>query len=184
MKAYSSRLCFTLFLCFIQSFTQSLKRRMSLKNTLYSCGVIYEIVSNIPKVLLEVHAYKYMNFKTRRFMNILLKTQRFIFVIIYSSVFPGVRGARGEGDLSPHGCSRGQRRNSGWGDVHREIHQRSFGSGEYFEFGEATTGIRHTDLIKETGLINVPTRCCTLLSSWLKELYLYCLLLVVFNKRK
>ncbi|XP_054637391.1 kinesin-like protein KIF13A isoform X1 [Dunckerocampus dactyliophorus] len=32
-----------------QSFTQSLKRRMSLKNTLYSCGVIYEIVSNIPK---------------------------------------------------------------------------------------------------------------------------------------
>ncbi|XP_029958359.1 kinesin-like protein KIF13A isoform X2 [Salarias fasciatus] len=32
-----------------QSFTQSLKRRMSLKNTLYSCGVSYEIVSNIPK---------------------------------------------------------------------------------------------------------------------------------------
>ncbi|XP_047216718.1 kinesin-like protein KIF13A isoform X2 [Girardinichthys multiradiatus] len=32
-----------------QSFTQSLKRRMSLKNMLYSCGVIYEIVSNIPK---------------------------------------------------------------------------------------------------------------------------------------
>ncbi|XP_056236717.1 kinesin-like protein KIF13A isoform X9 [Seriola aureovittata] len=32
-----------------QSFTQSLKRRMSLKNTLYSCGVTYEIVSNIPK---------------------------------------------------------------------------------------------------------------------------------------
>ncbi|XP_037533137.1 kinesin-like protein KIF13A [Nematolebias whitei] len=32
-----------------QSFTQSLKRRMSLKNTLYSCAVIYEIVSNIPK---------------------------------------------------------------------------------------------------------------------------------------
>ncbi|XP_021172076.2 kinesin-like protein KIF13A isoform X4 [Fundulus heteroclitus] len=32
-----------------QSFTQSLKRRMSLKNTLYACGVIYEIVSNIPK---------------------------------------------------------------------------------------------------------------------------------------
>uniref|UniRef100_A0A3Q2E1X4 Kinesin family member 13A n=1 Tax=Cyprinodon variegatus TaxID=28743 RepID=A0A3Q2E1X4_CYPVA len=32
-----------------QSFTQSLKRRMSLKNTLYSCGVIYEIVSNVPK---------------------------------------------------------------------------------------------------------------------------------------
>lgn len=34
----------------LQSFTQSLKRRMSLKNTLYSCGVTYEIVSNIPKV--------------------------------------------------------------------------------------------------------------------------------------
>uniref|UniRef100_A0A8D0CDG6 Kinesin family member 13A n=1 Tax=Scleropages formosus TaxID=113540 RepID=A0A8D0CDG6_SCLFO len=33
-----------------QSFTQSLKRRMSLKNVLYSCGVTYEIVSNIPKV--------------------------------------------------------------------------------------------------------------------------------------
>uniref|UniRef100_A0A665VKJ4 Kinesin family member 13A n=1 Tax=Echeneis naucrates TaxID=173247 RepID=A0A665VKJ4_ECHNA len=33
-----------------QSFTQSLKRRMSLKNTLYSCGLTYEIVSNIPKV--------------------------------------------------------------------------------------------------------------------------------------
>uniref|UniRef100_H3DM37 Kinesin family member 13A n=1 Tax=Tetraodon nigroviridis TaxID=99883 RepID=H3DM37_TETNG len=32
-----------------QSFTQSLKRRMSLKNTLYACGVTYEIVSNIPK---------------------------------------------------------------------------------------------------------------------------------------
>ncbi|XP_053467200.1 kinesin-like protein KIF13A isoform X3 [Ictalurus furcatus] len=32
-----------------QSFTQSLKRRMSLKNMLHSCGVMYEIVSNIPK---------------------------------------------------------------------------------------------------------------------------------------
>ncbi|XP_062421319.1 kinesin-like protein KIF13A isoform X4 [Pungitius pungitius] len=32
-----------------QSFTQSLKKRMSLKNALYSCGVTYEIVSNIPK---------------------------------------------------------------------------------------------------------------------------------------
>ncbi|XP_065126597.1 kinesin-like protein KIF13A isoform X2 [Paramisgurnus dabryanus] len=32
-----------------QSFTQSLKRRMSLKNVMYSCGVTYEIVSNIPK---------------------------------------------------------------------------------------------------------------------------------------
>ncbi|KAK5862398.1 hypothetical protein PBY51_017800 [Eleginops maclovinus] len=32
-----------------QSFTQSLKRRMSLKNALFSCGVTYEIVSNIPK---------------------------------------------------------------------------------------------------------------------------------------
>uniref|UniRef100_A0A1A8LY54 Kinesin family member 13A n=1 Tax=Nothobranchius pienaari TaxID=704102 RepID=A0A1A8LY54_9TELE len=36
-----------------QSFTQSLKRRMSLKNTLFSCGVIYEIVSNIPKASKE-----------------------------------------------------------------------------------------------------------------------------------
>ncbi|XP_061572677.1 kinesin-like protein KIF13A isoform X3 [Cololabis saira] len=32
-----------------QSFTQSLKRRMSLKNTLFSCCLAYEIVSNIPK---------------------------------------------------------------------------------------------------------------------------------------
>ncbi|XP_011483487.1 kinesin-like protein KIF13A isoform X5 [Oryzias latipes] len=32
-----------------QSFTQSLKRRMALRNMLYSCGVTYEIVSNIPK---------------------------------------------------------------------------------------------------------------------------------------
>ncbi|XP_068426812.1 kinesin-like protein KIF13A isoform X7 [Clinocottus analis] len=32
-----------------QSFTQSLKRRMSLKNLLYCCSVTYEIVSNIPK---------------------------------------------------------------------------------------------------------------------------------------
>ncbi|XP_056299566.1 kinesin-like protein KIF13A isoform X6 [Pseudoliparis swirei] len=32
-----------------QSFTQSLKRRMSFKNPLYSCSVTYEIVSNIPK---------------------------------------------------------------------------------------------------------------------------------------
>ncbi|RXM34141.1 Kinesin-like protein KIF13A [Acipenser ruthenus] len=33
----------------IASFTQSLKRRISMKNILYSCGVTYEIVSNIPK---------------------------------------------------------------------------------------------------------------------------------------
>uniref|UniRef100_A0AAV2MDB0 Kinesin family member 13A n=1 Tax=Knipowitschia caucasica TaxID=637954 RepID=A0AAV2MDB0_KNICA len=32
-----------------QSFTQSLKRRMSLRNALFTCGVMYEIVSNIPK---------------------------------------------------------------------------------------------------------------------------------------
>ncbi|MGH0156298.1 UNVERIFIED_CONTAM: hypothetical protein FKN15_038629 [Acipenser sinensis] len=32
-----------------ESFTQSLKRRISMKNILYSCGVTYEIVSNIPK---------------------------------------------------------------------------------------------------------------------------------------
>ncbi|XP_063779291.1 kinesin-like protein KIF13A isoform X3 [Pseudophryne corroboree] len=36
-----------------QSFTQSLKRRMSAKNFLYSCGVSYEIVSNIPKATEE-----------------------------------------------------------------------------------------------------------------------------------
>ncbi|XP_072267742.1 kinesin-like protein KIF13A isoform X2 [Pyxicephalus adspersus] len=36
-----------------QSFTQSLKRRMSIKNMLYSCGVSYEIVSNIPKATEE-----------------------------------------------------------------------------------------------------------------------------------
>ncbi|KAM9783257.1 kinesin-like protein KIF13A [Neosynchiropus ocellatus] len=32
-----------------QSFTQSLKKRMSMKSSLFSCGVTYEIVSNIPK---------------------------------------------------------------------------------------------------------------------------------------
>ncbi|XP_034084087.1 kinesin-like protein KIF13A isoform X3 [Gymnodraco acuticeps] len=32
-----------------QSFTQSLKRRMSLKNAIFACGVTYEIVSNVPK---------------------------------------------------------------------------------------------------------------------------------------
>ncbi|XP_053743082.1 kinesin-like protein KIF13A isoform X2 [Synchiropus splendidus] len=32
-----------------QSFTQSLKKRMSMKNSLFSCGVTYEIVSNVPK---------------------------------------------------------------------------------------------------------------------------------------
>ncbi|XP_075441751.1 kinesin-like protein KIF13A isoform X4 [Ascaphus truei] len=36
-----------------QSFTQSLKRRMSTKNIMYSCGVSYEIVSNIPKATEE-----------------------------------------------------------------------------------------------------------------------------------
>ncbi|XP_068093045.1 kinesin-like protein KIF13A isoform X2 [Hyperolius riggenbachi] len=36
-----------------QSFTQSLKRRMSIKNILYSCGISYEIVSNIPKATEE-----------------------------------------------------------------------------------------------------------------------------------
>uniref|UniRef100_A0A8C8Y6X7 Kinesin family member 13A n=1 Tax=Panthera leo TaxID=9689 RepID=A0A8C8Y6X7_PANLE len=37
-----------------QSFTQSLKRRISLKNILYSCGVTYELVSNIPKATEEI----------------------------------------------------------------------------------------------------------------------------------
>uniref|UniRef100_A0A5F8HK25 Kinesin family member 13A n=1 Tax=Monodelphis domestica TaxID=13616 RepID=A0A5F8HK25_MONDO len=37
-----------------QSFTQSLKRRISLKNVFYSCGVTYEIVSNIPKATEEI----------------------------------------------------------------------------------------------------------------------------------
>ncbi|KAM3928413.1 kinesin-like protein KIF13A isoform 3-T3 [Leptodactylus fuscus] len=36
-----------------QSFTQSLKRRMSTKNILYTSGVSYEIVSNIPKATEE-----------------------------------------------------------------------------------------------------------------------------------
>ncbi|XP_075069218.1 kinesin-like protein KIF13A isoform X3 [Mixophyes fleayi] len=36
-----------------QSFTQSLKKRMSTKNLFYSCGVSYEIVSNIPKATEE-----------------------------------------------------------------------------------------------------------------------------------
>uniref|UniRef100_A0A670ISX5 Kinesin family member 13A n=1 Tax=Podarcis muralis TaxID=64176 RepID=A0A670ISX5_PODMU len=37
-----------------QSFTQSLKRRISLKNIWYACGVAYEIVSNIPKATEEI----------------------------------------------------------------------------------------------------------------------------------
>ncbi|KGL74303.1 Kinesin-like KIF13A, partial [Tinamus guttatus] len=37
-----------------QSFTQSLKRRISLKNIHYACGVTYEIVSNIPKATEEI----------------------------------------------------------------------------------------------------------------------------------
>ncbi|XP_021071736.1 kinesin-like protein KIF13A isoform X7 [Mus pahari] len=37
-----------------QSFTQSLKRRISLINICYSCGVTYEIVSNIPKATEEI----------------------------------------------------------------------------------------------------------------------------------
>ncbi|XP_055988359.1 kinesin-like protein KIF13A isoform X2 [Sorex fumeus] len=37
-----------------QSFTQSLKRRISLKNIFHSCGVTYEIVSNIPKATEEI----------------------------------------------------------------------------------------------------------------------------------
>nr|XP_044992258.1 kinesin-like protein KIF13A isoform X4 [Jaculus jaculus] len=37
-----------------QSFTQSLKRRISLKSIFYSCGVTYEIVSNIPKATEEI----------------------------------------------------------------------------------------------------------------------------------
>ncbi|XP_048363601.1 kinesin-like protein KIF13A isoform X2 [Sphaerodactylus townsendi] len=37
-----------------QSFTQSLKRRISLKNICYACGVAYEIVSNIPKATEEI----------------------------------------------------------------------------------------------------------------------------------
>uniref|UniRef100_A0A8D2M9N9 Kinesin family member 13A n=1 Tax=Zonotrichia albicollis TaxID=44394 RepID=A0A8D2M9N9_ZONAL len=37
-----------------QSFTQSLKRRISLKNIYYACGVTYEIVSNIPKATEEI----------------------------------------------------------------------------------------------------------------------------------
>ncbi|XP_023567822.1 kinesin-like protein KIF13A [Octodon degus] len=37
-----------------QSFTQSLKRRISLKNIFYSCGVTYEIVSNVPKATEEI----------------------------------------------------------------------------------------------------------------------------------
>ncbi|XP_045151666.1 kinesin-like protein KIF13A isoform X1 [Echinops telfairi] len=37
-----------------QSFTQSLKRRISLKNIVYSCGVTYEVVSNVPKATEEI----------------------------------------------------------------------------------------------------------------------------------
>ncbi|XP_063048761.1 kinesin-like protein KIF13A, partial [Engraulis encrasicolus] len=37
-----------------QSFTQSLKRRISTRNTLQSCGVTYEIVANVPKSSEEI----------------------------------------------------------------------------------------------------------------------------------
>uniref|UniRef100_A0A8C5WZ12 Kinesin family member 13A n=1 Tax=Laticauda laticaudata TaxID=8630 RepID=A0A8C5WZ12_LATLA len=48
------RICSPAVYFFPQSFTQSLKRRISLKNMWYACGVTYEIVSNIPKATEEI----------------------------------------------------------------------------------------------------------------------------------
>ena len=50
---------------------------MSLKNTLYSCGVIYEIVSNIPKVKLFMKVFHLSNESC--FPSMLLRT-RLVFV--------------------------------------------------------------------------------------------------------
>lgn len=115
---------------FIQSFTQSLKRRMSLKNTLYSCAVIYEIVSNIPKVHRDV--------LQSSLADRIVHASAFVFIL--PLFCPGLRGAGGEGNLGPHGGSRGQRGDSGWRDLHREVHPRSPGGGEHPESGEAATG--------------------------------------------
>lgn len=98
---------------------------MSLKNTLYSCGLIYEIVSNIPKVGLEV---------------LLVYGMSTCWSSLCCLCFPGLGGAGGEGNPGPHGSSRGQRRDPGWRDVHREIHPRSSGGGEHPKPGEAATG--------------------------------------------
>uniref|UniRef100_A0A8C4SQC1 Kinesin family member 13A n=1 Tax=Erpetoichthys calabaricus TaxID=27687 RepID=A0A8C4SQC1_ERPCA len=52
-----------------QSFTQSLKRRMSMKNMLYTCGVAYEIVSNIPKASEETEDRETLALMAARYEN-------------------------------------------------------------------------------------------------------------------
>lgn len=130
------------FICFLQSFTQSLKRRMSLKNTLYSCGVTYEIVSNIPKVQIWFSAiicYSITTSNENNFLNILQTIS--VGVDVSSLFILGLRRARGEGNLGPHGCSWWQWGDPGWRNLHREIYTWSFGSGEHPQSGEVTAGI-------------------------------------------
>lgn len=62
-------------------------------------------------------------------------------VFLFSPPLPGLGGTRGEGNVGPHGCSWGQRGNSGWRNLHREIHAGSSGGGEHPQSGEATTGM-------------------------------------------
>lgn len=59
----------------------------------------------------------------------------------YFLSFPGFRGAGGEGDLGSHGCSWWQWGDSGWRNLHREVHSGRFGSWEHSQSGEVTAGI-------------------------------------------
>lgn len=128
---------------FIQSFTQSLKRRMSLKNTLYSCGVTYEIVSNVPKVRL----FASVSGKILSCLTLSIHYNQFGWRYVLSSplclclpTLAGLGGARREGNVGPYGCTRGQWGDTGWRNLHRKIHTGCSGGGEHPQFGEATTG--------------------------------------------
>lgn len=125
----------------LQSFTQSLKRRMSLKNTLYSCGVTYDIVSNIPKVQpISRNAIWFSTTVSDEGCSLhVWKITRLVF--LFSPPLPGLGGTRGEGNIGPHGCSWRQRGDSGWRNLHRKIHTGSSGGREHPQPGEATTGM-------------------------------------------
>lgn len=60
---------------------------------------------------------------------------------VSSRFCPGLRGAGGEGNVGSHGCSWWQRGDSGWRDIHREIHTGRSGGGEHPQSREATAGI-------------------------------------------
>lgn len=89
---------------------------------------------------------------------------------------PGLRGARGAGNLGPHGCSWGQRGDSGWRNLHREIHTGSSGSGEHPQSGEATTGILYTGCLVKSAILcllgsckDAPLLCFSLKAVTVKE---------------